>query len=100
MKFSRQFVYHIAELAHLPLNDEQAETLQREFDESMQVVDELTKIDTQNVAPTYQVGNLSNVLRDDVVDEKHMLSQEAALSGATRTHEGYFVVERVIDHEA
>jgi len=100
MKFDKEFVYGIADLAKIPIDDEQAEALAGEFAESMAVVDELTKINTDGVEPTYQVNNLVNAWREDVVDESRMLSQQAALSNAKRTHEGYFVVERVIDHEA
>jgi len=100
MKFDQKFVYQIADLAHIPVTDTQAKTLAQEFAESMDVVDDLTKIDTTGVAPTYQVGQLANVWREDEVDEKRMLTQEQALSNAPRTHQGYFVVERVIDHEA
>jgi len=100
MKFDREFVYQIADLAKIPVDEAQAESLSGEFEESMAVVDGLTHIDTAGVAPTYQVNNLVNAWRDDVVDEKRMLSQQEALANAPRTHEGYFVVERVIDHEA
>lgn len=100
MKYDQKFARQMADLAKIPLDGQQAEQLASEFDESMAVVDELTKIQTEGVAPTYQVNDLINVWREDVIDEKRMLSQEAALANAPRTHQGYFVVERVIDHEA
>lgn len=100
MKFDRTFVHHIANLANLTVDDHEADQLATAFQESLSVVDTLTHIDTTDVAPTYQVNNLQNVLREDVVDTEHMLSQEQALQNAPHTHNGYFVVPRIIDHEA
>ncbi|MBQ6449952.1 Asp-tRNA(Asn)/Glu-tRNA(Gln) amidotransferase subunit GatC [bacterium] len=100
MKFDRQFVYQIANLAKIPVGDDQADTLAGEFEESMKVVDQLTKIKTDGIKPTFQVNNLVNVWREDVVETDQMLTQAQALQNAPRTHQGYFVVERVIDHEA
>ena len=100
MSFTPDFVQHIAALAKIRVDESQAQVLANEFDESMAVVDELTQIDTAGIAPTYQVNNLSNVWREDVVVPEQMLSQAQALQNAPRTHAGYFVVERVIDHEA
>ena len=100
MKFDRQFVYHIAGLAKIPIDDNQADILAGEFEESMKVVDQLTRIKTNGVEPTFQVNNLVNAWREDIVNEDHMLTQAQALQNAPRTYQGYFVVERVIDHEA
>ena len=98
--YDTNFVRHIGTLAKLDLTDEQAAQLAGEFQDSMPVVDALLKIDTTGLAPTYQVNSLSNVTHPDVADEAHMFSQKQALANAPRQHEGYFVVERVIDHEA
>jgi Asp-tRNA(Asn)/Glu-tRNA(Gln) amidotransferase C subunit len=38
-----------------------------------------------------------NVLREDVVEEKRMFTQEEALSNAKKTHQGFFVVDQLID---
>ena len=100
MRFDRHFAKQIADLAKLTISDEQADKLAAGFAESMDVVEQLTQIDTQGVTPTYQVNNLNNVWREDVIDEAHMLTQEQALANAAHVHAGYFVVPRVIDHEA
>ena len=100
MKFTVDDVGRVAELAQVKISAGQAKSLAKEFDESMQVVDELLKIDTDGVEPTYQVNQLTNVWREDEVDEQSMLTQKQALQNAARTYNGYFMVERIIDHDA
>ncbi len=100
MKFTPDFVKKIASLAHLDLSEKQTQELTQSFDESLVYVEKLSQIDTHNLKPTYQVNNLVNVTRADEVNTVNQLSQEDALSNAKRTYQGYFVVPRIIDHEA
>jgi Asp-tRNA(Asn)/Glu-tRNA(Gln) amidotransferase C subunit len=41
-----------------------------------------------------------NVWREDVIDEKSMLTQAEALEGAEASYEGYFQVPLVVDKES
>lgn len=100
MKFTPQFVAKIAQLAHLQINASQEKELAQSFDDSLAYVEELSKIDTTSIEPTYQVNNLVNVTREDLINETTQFSQEQALANAHQTHNGYFVVPRIIDHEA
>lgn len=90
-------VTHIAQLANIPVTEEEKKKLASGFTAVMNVVDNLGKADTKNVEPTHQVTGLTNVWRDDVVDEDRMLSQEEALRNAPRTYKGYVVVDQVLD---
>ena len=54
-------------------------------------------IKTDNTEETHQVTNVVNVLREDKVDKNRMLSQEEALANAKETHDGYFLVEAILD---
>ena len=100
MKFTPKFVAHIAQLANLQIDAQQETELAQSFDDSLAYVEELNKIDTTNVEPTYQVNNLVNVVREDQINQTTQFSQEQALANAHQTHHGYFVVPRIIDHEA
>ena len=90
-------VKKIAKLANLPLQDNELELFAKQFSDTIAVVNELNEIDTTGVVSTYQVTGLSNITRDDIVDEKRIFTQEQALSQAVLTHDGFFVVKRVID---
>jgi aspartyl-tRNA(Asn)/glutamyl-tRNA(Gln) amidotransferase subunit C len=99
MKFDAKFVNRIAELAQLAVDPQQATAFAPGFSESMSAVERLTNIPTTNTPPTYQVNNLVNVWREDIVDPRHTFTQDEALANARQVHQGYIVVERLIDHE-
>lgn len=98
-KFTSDDVAHIAKLALIPVTDEEKEKLAHGFNTVMGVLDVLKKVDVSHVEPTHQVTGLENVTRDDVVDKSRMFTQEEALANAPKTHDGYFVVDQVIDHD-
>jgi len=90
-------VIKIAKLASLNILPEEEKKFAEQFSQAVEVVNELNEIDTKGIPETYQVTNLVNITRDDVVDHSRVLSQELALSQAKKTHSGFFVVSRVID---
>lgn len=92
-------VKHIAKLANIPVTDQEVADLTDAFEETLDVVANLQSVDTSFVEPTHQVTGLENILREDVVDEAHMLTQEQALANAKETHDGFIVVPRIIDQE-
>ncbi len=92
-------VDHIATLATIPVTEEEKKTLAEGFTTTMQVVDHLNEVDTSNIEPTHQVTGLVNVLRKDVVDKDRMFSQKQALSNAKHTHNGYFVVDQILEEK-
>ncbi|KKT55486.1 MAG: Aspartyl/glutamyl-tRNA(Asn/Gln) amidotransferase subunit C [Candidatus Collierbacteria bacterium GW2011_GWB1_45_35] len=89
-------VKKIAKLAHLKLQDSEVELFAGQFTETVDVINQLNEIDTSEVAATYQVTGLSNITREDIVDTTRILPQETALREVIRTHEGFFVVPRII----
>ena len=60
-------------------------------------VSKLQELPTDGVIETSQVTGLENVMREDVVDESRMFSQVEALKNATHTHNGFFVVDAVLE---
>lgn len=98
--FTAKEVKHIASLANIPVTPEEESSLALGFNTTISVVDELFQVNVTGVEPTHQVTGLENVLRKDEIDKTRMLSQAQALSNAPRTHNGYFVVEQVIEQES
>lgn len=95
-----EIVAHIAELAHLPVGDQkQSANLIAAFQETLAVIENLKELDTSKVDPTHQVTGLVNILREDVVDEKRMFTQEEALQNAPIQYQGYFVVPQILDQD-
>ena len=92
-------VHHIAQLANIPVTADEEKKLADGFSTTLAVVDELKKVNTKSVEPTHQVSDLVNVFRDDVVDVDRMFSQEQALANAPQSHNGFFVVDQILDQE-
>lgn len=90
-------VEKIAKLANLPLSSQETAMFADQFSATVNVINQLNEVDTASVPATYQVTGLSNVTREDLVDTSRILSQEVALREAELTHDGFFVVSRVID---
>lgn len=62
-------VRRLATLSSLELSDEEAGRLQVDLEHILEYFNQLKELDTTGVAPTYQVNNLENVWRDDVVNQ-------------------------------
>lgn len=92
-------VKHIAELANIPITPDEGVKLAEGFNKTLAVVDELNEIDTQDIEPTHHVTGLENVFREDIVDSDRMFSQEEALQNAKDTHNGYFVIEQILEEK-
>ncbi len=99
MSITTTQVKHVADLANIPISETEAAELTEAFSETLEVIANLQSVDTSKTALTHQVTGLENVLREDVVDTDHMLSQTEALANAPQTHEGYIVVPRIIDQD-
>jgi aspartyl-tRNA(Asn)/glutamyl-tRNA(Gln) amidotransferase subunit C len=93
-------VKKIAKLANLKLHDNEVELFANQFTKTIEVVNHLNEIDTGNTIATYQVNGLSNVTRADKVELDRILPQKIALREAKKTHNGFFVVDRLIDSDA
>jgi len=92
-------VSHISKLANIPITQKEEKKLAEGFTETMKVVDQLFTVDVEGIEPTHQVTGLENVMRNDEVDTMRTLTQEQALSNSKRTHNGFFVVDQVINQE-
>lgn len=65
---TRDDVLHLAQLSNLQLSDDEIDNLQADISNILGYVTLLGELDTSGVEPTYQVTDLENVMRDDVVD--------------------------------
>ena len=95
--FSASAVEHIARLANIPVTPEEKKKLADGFNTVIGVLDQLKTIDTKNIEPTHQVTGLENITREDEVDVTRMFTQEQALANAPKKHNGFFVVDRVLE---
>jgi aspartyl-tRNA(Asn)/glutamyl-tRNA(Gln) amidotransferase subunit C len=66
-QISRDDVQHLAQLSSLQLSDKELDDLQKDIENILRYVEQLSELDTSGVEPTYQVTDLENVFRDDTV---------------------------------
>ena len=97
-KFTPADVTRIGVLANIPLAEDEKQKLADGFTTTLGVIEKLNDVDVSKAKTVHMTG-LKNVLREDVVDEERMFSQDEALANAPRTDNGYFVVDRLIDEE-
>ncbi len=90
-------VSHIAELANLPLTDEEKKKFEKQLEDTLEHIANLQEINTKNIEPTNQVTGLENVMREDVV--KPSLTQKEALQNAKDTYKGFIKVKAIIEEE-
>jgi len=90
MKLTRAQVEHVAQLARLGLTDEEMEALASELSSILEYIDQLERLDTSSIAPTAQIGELVDVMREDEV--KPSLDVEEALANAPSRDGNYFRV--------
>ncbi len=94
---SKQTVEHIVLLAKLTLTQSQIEKIQPQLSTVLEFMSKIQALDTEGVPETAQVTGLENVLREDLVQEGRMFTQEQALHNARRVHDGFFVVGAVLN---
>lgn len=89
-------VTKVAKLANLALTSEEEKEFDKQLNDIVGYIEKLNSLDTSSVEPTAQVTGLTNRLRnDDFSDDT--LSQDEALSGGKKTHNGLFVVDKLVD---
>jgi len=91
-------VAHLANLARIALTDEEIEHLTTELGQIMQAVEKVSEVATPDVPPTSHPIPLRNVMRDDVVGDT-VLTTEQALAGAPEHDDARFVVSAILGEE-
>ena len=89
-------VKKVAKLSNLTLSPEEELEFEKQLNDIVTYIAKLNQIDTSNILPTPQVTGLKNVFRTNNSPEG-TLSQDEALSGTNKTHNGLFVVEQLVD---
>ena len=88
-------VKRLAQLSALTITDEEAESLRRQLGDILGYVEQLDQVDTTGLEPTYQVGGLENVMREDQVHE-YGVDRDGLLKNAPDTENGQIKVKKVL----
>ncbi len=98
MPLSRKEVEHVAQLAHLALEEEELARYQEQLSAILEHAAALQEIDTEAIPPTATVLPLRSVLRTD--EPRPSLPRGQALSNAPRVEGGCFLVPPVREQES
>ena len=98
MALTIEEVQHVALLARLSLSPEELEKMRTQLSQILDYINMLVEVDVREVPPTFQVTDLLNVVRDDIVHPS--LSREDVLANAPDQQAGMFRVKAVFDDDA
>ena len=90
-------VKKLADLARLKVDKKEENYLKKQFDETLEIISGFDKVNTSNIKPTYIVTGTKNILREDEIKPTNVLTQGEALSNAAKTHNGFFVVDAILN---
>jgi aspartyl-tRNA(Asn)/glutamyl-tRNA(Gln) amidotransferase subunit C len=93
MPLSRDEVRHVAMLARLGLEPGDEEFYAEQLSGILAHIDRLQQLSTDDIPPTAQVVEVTNMLRDDV--PRPCLSQADALANAPAAVDGFFRVPSI-----
>ena len=95
MSLTPQEIIHIARLARLKTNPEEAESYATQLSRIMDLVDQLNSIDTENIEPMSHPQDAALRLRDDEVTKLNLREEFQAI--APECENGLYLVPKVID---
>ena len=95
-KLTKKDVLHVAKLSNLTLTEAEIKKFTPQLSKIVEFIGNLNEVDTKNIEPTNQTTGLTNVLREDVVKPETGLTQDQALSGTDKTHNGLFKVSAIL----
>ena len=67
MEINRETIKHLAELSNFSVTEEETERLGKDLQSIINYISQLDELDTKDVEPTYQVLEMENVWREDVL---------------------------------
>ena len=94
-QFSIDDVFKLAKLSNISISKTEAEDLLQDMKVILSYVGQLQKLDLKDVNPTYQVTELSNVMRPDK-EIDYGISGDDLLKNVPHTQDHYIRVKRVI----
>lgn len=94
-QISTDDVQRLAQLSSLQLDEQEAEALRVDLGNILGYIDQLSELNTDGVEPTYQVTDLQNVWRDDVIDD-YGVSREELLALSPSAENNQIKVPKVL----
>ena len=94
-KINDSVISKIEKLAKLRFEGEERDSIKKDLEKMLDMVNKLEEVDTENVEPLVYIHEEQNVLRKDEVS--NMIGKEQALENAPKFINGYFAVPKVLN---
>lgn len=95
MKITRETVLHVADLARLEFKEDELDKFREQLENILGYIENLNKLDTSGIEPTYHVLEISTPLRTDIVEP--WLSVDQALENSPDREDDFFAVPKVLE---
>ena len=95
MSIDNRTVRKVSKLAKIKINEKEETKLIEELNNILGWVDELKKVNTEQIEPMLSVFNESMIMRKDEVSSE--TSEELVLKNAPKSKSGFFVVPKVVE---
>lgn len=93
-KISQDLVASLSKLAKIKLSEKELERYAKDLSSVVGYMDEIKKLNVEDIPETARVSDEGNILREDLVKES--LNQSQALKNSKNTHDGYFLVPQIL----
>lgn len=95
-QLSKDDVKHLADLSALELSDAELETFRKQFDSTLEYVENMSELDTKNVEASKHLSGQNNVFFEDGTECTRKLTEEEAVQNSKKHADGYFIVDRIL----
>ena len=95
MSIDLKTLKHISKLSRISLDDQKAKKLEKDLNAIFKWIEQLNKLNTDNVEPLTSVAETTLKLRVDEVKSKDL--REQVIKNSPKDNEDYFVVPKVIE---
>ena len=85
---SKKEVEHIAMLARIEITEEEKELFSDQFTKILRYFNIIDDAETEGIAPTYQILNLANIYREDIVEPS--IEKKEILRNAKNKEKSFF----------
>lgn len=96
LKFNKQYLEYLASLSLLSLTVKENISLVKKLEDTKEYIDNINKESTNDIQPTYQVGNLKNVYFKDGEINKRQLNQTEVFKNTKNKFKNYFSTKKII----
>ena len=94
MEITTDLVKHLANLSRLNFSEEEIVNFKEEFTKTLQQIDELQSVNTENIITNAKVVNAKDLREDEI---KESLSTEEVIFNAAKKSRGAIIVPKAID---